>query len=307
LALLDRSFARPFCALLGRAYVATLMRRKPYAFRVDSLGIELVVCFTNSALAAITPATATIEKISLKANWRRVSSATRKDPAIPPKHGTNPGVTVTDPEGRQWSVKQAPTSDRGAEGPVEVVLSRILSAVGYHQPPVYFMPTFTMTDATGTHTEPGGRFRLKAGELVRRGEWSWQQNPFVGTRPYQGLLVILLMFDSSDLKNVNNALYEMKAPGEAPRLWYVVKDLGTALGETGRISPKRSDPEIFEHVRFINGVRDGYVQFHYHGWHQELLKSISPGRRVNSTRSDSCGRHPVSHVTVKRSRKSGSL
>jgi hypothetical protein len=193
------------------------------------------------------------------------------------QHGTNPGVTVTDPEGREWGVKQAPASDRGAEGPVEVVLSRILSAVGYHQPPVYFMPSFTIADATGTHTEPGGRFRLKAGELARRGEWSWQQNPFVGTRPYQGLLVILLMFDSSDLKNVNNALYEMKAPGEAPRLWYVVKDLGTALGETGRVSPKRSDPEIFERVRFINGVRDGYVEFHYHGWHQELLRQrITP-------------------------------
>ena len=193
------------------------------------------------------------------------------------QHGTNPGVTVTDPDGREWSVKQAPQNDQGAEGPVEVVLSRILSAVGYHQPPVYFLPSFTMTDDTGTHTEPGGRFRLKTDMLARRGEWSWQQNPFVGTRPYQGLLVILLMFDSSDLKNVNNTLYELRTPGEAPRTWYVVRDLGTALGETGRLTPKRSDPELFERNRFINGVRDGYVEFHYHGWHQELLRQrITP-------------------------------
>jgi hypothetical protein len=200
------------------------------------------------------------------------------DPAAPytfvakKAHGTNPGMTVTDPGGREWSVKQAPHNDQGAEGPVEVVLSRILSAVGYHQPPVYFVPSFTITDATGTHTEPGGRFRLKTDVLAKRGDWSWQQNPFVGTRPYQGLLVILMMFDSSDLKNVNNTLYAVNTPGDPPQLWYVVRDLGTALGETGRLAPKRSDPDLFERNRFINGMKDGYVEFDYHGWHQELLR-----------------------------------
>ena len=27
-----------------------------------------------------------------------------------------------------------------------MTLSRVLSAVGYHQPPVYFLPTFTLTE-----------------------------------------------------------------------------------------------------------------------------------------------------------------
>ena len=81
------------------------------------------------------------------------------------QHGTNPGVTVIDARGREWHVKQAPRNHQGAEGPVEVVLSRVLSAVGYHQPPVYFVPSFTMTDASGTHQEPGGRFRLKVSAL----------------------------------------------------------------------------------------------------------------------------------------------
>src|SRR4051812_34798179 len=64
------------------------------------------------------------------------------------QHGTNPGVTVIDERGREWHVKQPPSNQQGAEGPVEVVLSRVLSAVGYHQPPVYFLPSFVMTDAT---------------------------------------------------------------------------------------------------------------------------------------------------------------
>ena len=104
-------------------------------------------------------------------------------------------------------------------------------------------------DAAGTHVEPGGRFRLDVTTLKKRGDWSWQQNPFVGTNPYQGLLVILAMFDSSDLKNVNNTLYEATTSGDK-ELWYVVRDLGTALGETGRLAPKRSDPGIFERYGF---------------------------------------------------------
>jgi hypothetical protein len=193
------------------------------------------------------------------------------------QQGTNPGVTVRDPLGREWHVKQPPHTDQGAEGPIEVTLSRVLSAVGYHQPPVYFLPSFTITDARGTHVEPGGRFRLSEKSIKAADAWSWQRNPFVGMRPYQGLLVILMMFNSSDIKNENNVLYEVKKPEEGPKHWYVVRDLGTALGETGRLAPLRGDPDIFEREPFITSVKDGFVQFNYHGWHQELFRQISPG------------------------------
>ena len=190
--------------------------------------------------------------------------------------GTNPGVTVRDAEGREWHVKQPPHNDQGAEGPVEVTLSRVLEAVGYHQPPIYFMPSVVYVDRRGTHTEPGGRFRLTDPSLHSEGEWSWQQNPFVGTPPYQGLLVILMMFNSSDLKNENNALYEFRPEGRASTNWYVVRDLGTALGETSRLGRQRGDPDIFERERYILNVTNGFVHFNYHGWHQELFRSIAP-------------------------------
>jgi hypothetical protein len=185
-------------------------------------------------------------------------------------HGINPGLTVRDPDGRKWSVKQSPRDRQENEGPIEVVLSRVLSAAGYHQPPVYYLPAFTLADDWGTHTERGGRFRLSEKTLKARGEWSWQQNPFVGMRPYQGLLVILAMFNASDLKNSNNTLYEHRMDDEV-EAWYVVRDLGTALGDTGRFAPNRGDPEMFERCGFIRGVRNGFVEFDYHGWHQELL------------------------------------
>ena len=102
------------------------------------------------------------------------------------KHtGVNPGMTVRDPQGREWSVKQAYPGGMDFEGPVEIALSRLLSAIGYRQPPVYYLPTFTLKDDWGTHTEPGGRFRLDEKTLKSAGSWSWQENPFIGTRPYQ--------------------------------------------------------------------------------------------------------------------------
>jgi hypothetical protein len=181
-------------------------------------------------------------------------------------HGISPGLTVRDEENREWSVKQ------GEEGPVEVTLSRVLSAIGYHQPPVYFLPSFSLDHTSWIERAPGGRFRPKEHDLKEKGSWSWQQNPFVGTKPYQGLLVTLVMFDSSDLKNSNNSLYELKNQREGATEWFVVRDIGTALGETAKLDPKRNEPDIFERHAFVTGVRNGFVQFSYHGWHQELFR-----------------------------------
>lgn len=187
------------------------------------------------------------------------------------ERGVNPGVVVMDSLEREWHVKQHARNDAGAEGPVEVVLSRVLSAVGYHQPPVYYLPSFTMTDTRGTDREPGGRFRLSDPSMKDAGEWSWQENPFVGQRPLNGLLVILLLFNSTDLKNSNNTLYEVKQGGQVER-WYVVRDLGSALGQTGRFAPKSDDPESFERATFIKGVSGGFVEFGNRGFHQELFR-----------------------------------
>ena len=79
-----------------------------------------------------------------------------------------PAWSSQDPAGREWHVKQPPHNDHGEEGPVEVMLSRVLSAVGYHQPPVYFLPSFTMRDASGTRRVPGGRFRLHDETMHKR-------------------------------------------------------------------------------------------------------------------------------------------
>ena len=89
----------------------------------------------------------------------------------PKQGGVNPGMVVRDDRGRVWHVKQPPHNHQGAEGPVEVVLSRVLSALGYFQPPVYFLASFTLDNVpggAGAHKEPGGRFRLEDASMTAR-------------------------------------------------------------------------------------------------------------------------------------------
>jgi hypothetical protein len=191
--------------------------------------------------------------------------------------GADSDLSVVDPHGRKWSVEQADQNRaHSPEGPVEVVVSRILSAVGYHQPPVYYLPAFTLRDTSGTRTAPGGRFRLDHHSLEDRGTWSWQQNPFVGTRPYNGLLVILMMLNSSDLKDSNNTVYEFRTE-KGRHHWFVVRDLGIGLGNTDKVRAPLGDVDAFEEHGFITGTENGFVTFDYRGHHEELIRQrITP-------------------------------
>jgi hypothetical protein len=58
------------------------------------------------------------------------------------------------------------------------------------------------------------------------------KNPLKETTPYRGLLVILVMFNSADLKDNNNSIYERLLPDGKLQRWFVVRDLGTSLGAT---------------------------------------------------------------------------
>lgn len=188
------------------------------------------------------------------------------------KHtGVNPGLTVVDAKGQEWSVKQPYPGNVDSEAPVEVTLSRLLSAVGYHQPPIYFLREFTLKDDWGTHTEMGGRFRLKADELDDEGEWAWEDNPFVGSRPWAGLLTLLMMFNSTDIKNSNNTLYEYKNGGRKEQ-WYAARDIGAALGDTHRLTPRKNNVDSFERHPFILGVTNGHVDFAYSGWYKNYVQ-----------------------------------
>ncbi len=68
-------------------------------------------------------------------------------------------MTSKDPDGLEWSAKIGP------EAQTEVVVSRILWGLGYHQPPIYYLPSWTVDLGNG-ETEAGERSTVPA-EAVR--------------------------------------------------------------------------------------------------------------------------------------------
>ena len=184
--------------------------------------------------------------------------------------GFSTTMDLRDASGRKWSAKIGP------EATTEVVASRIVWAMGYAQPPSYHV--FKLPVKTGGHVTDEGPARLRPHLewLDSRGVWKWAQNPFVGTDAYRGLLVLMMVLNSTDLKDDNNALYLARRPGTRPTFWYTVKDLGATFGETGRFSPKRGDIASFEKQGFLEERSGPFVEFVFKGRHQELLEHIRP-------------------------------
>ena len=190
--------------------------------------------------------------------------------------GYSPGYDVSGPDGMEWSVKLGP------EAQTEVAVSRILWALGYHQPPTYYVSRWTMTGQQ-QGPQPGARFRPKLPDRKVVGEWDWYENAFLHTQPFKGLVVINVLLNNWDWKTSNNKIYEI----DGERV-YVVQDLGAALGKTayprflswlpmrGVGQGSRNDIEDFEEQGFIKRVEGDRVEFVYRGIHQSLIDQLRP-------------------------------
>lgn len=191
------------------------------------------------------------------------------------KHGGfSPGLTVNGPDDREWSAKFPP------EAATEVVASRIVWGLGYHQPPIYYLAKWDASGAPSTNPQLPARFREKKPEfhgLDDKGDWSYYHNPFADSREMHGLLVLQVMLGNSDLKDQQNAIYELKERYEGAKKWYVARDLGQSFGRTGRFNPPRGDIKVWEETPFIKGVdKNGRVVFEYHGRHHDLVSNLTP-------------------------------
>jgi hypothetical protein len=192
--------------------------------------------------------------------------------------GFSPGFDVRDGKGMEWSIKTGP------EAQTEIVSSRILWAIGYHQVPTYYVTTWTMTG--GPEGNPGpGRFRPELPDRKVVDDWSWHENPFVHTQAFKGLIVANLILNNWDWKTSNNKLYEVTRPDGGVARQYVVRDLGASLGKTSapplsqilgtRIAQgNRNDLEDFEAQGFIEAVQGDRVDFDYEGIYGTVIDTV---------------------------------
>jgi hypothetical protein len=182
--------------------------------------------------------------------------------------GYSRGYDVTDIDGRAWDIKV------GEEAQSEVVVSRILWALGYHQPPTYYATGWKLAGTWDLEGQPA-RFRLESGHEAD-GEWSWQENPFVGTRALHGLIAVNLILNNWDFKTSNNRVYKMLDLGAEPSRRYVVQDLGAALGKS-RTFPfgTRNNIEDFEKTFLIKAVEGDTVLLDHRSYHRDILERLS--------------------------------
>ena len=195
--------------------------------------------------------------------------------------GWSPGFDVRDDSGLEWSVKT------GLEAQSEVVTSRILWGIGFHQPPTYYLDRWSLKGARTGSQDPG-RFRpaLPGQEVV--GDWPWHENPFVGTTEYGGLVVSNLLLTSWDWKTSNNKIYQLDKPVDGVSRWFVVRDLGASLGRftypailkwvrlRGFGQGTRNDLPGFEQQGFIERIDGTSVKFSYKGIYRDVISTVRP-------------------------------
>jgi hypothetical protein len=187
------------------------------------------------------------------------------------KTGYSKGYDVKGADGREWSIKL------GREVQPEIVLSRILWALGYHQPETYYMTGWQLEGSWDSEGEPA-RFRLQS-DHESDGEWEWLDNPFAGTRPLQGLIAINLLLNNHDLKTSNNRVYRLRNPNAEPQRQYVVQDIGSALGMPRGLPyfrGTRNDIDDYESLKLIRRIDGSAVQLDYRGQHADVLERLRP-------------------------------
>jgi len=142
---------------------------------------------------------------------------------------------------------------------------------------VYLLTQWHASGTLAPNPQLPARFREKSPHLsgLEAGDpWSFDTNPFVGTMPLNGLLVLQALLENQDIKASNNTIYTLASPVEGAKRWYVIRDLGYSLGRAGFNGP-RNDVETFERGRFIQDVVNGKVRFNFGGRHRKLLDHIT--------------------------------
>ena len=191
--------------------------------------------------------------------------------------GYSKGYEVRAADGTTWDVKLGP------EVQPEIASSRLLWAIGYHQPPTYFLQEWKLSGGASA-VQPPARFRLEDPGWKAAGDWSWSENPFAHTQPFRGLIVANLLLNNWDWKTSNNKVYDV-ASGTPAQL-YMVRDLGASLGRTS--SPwflrmmrlrggqgTRNDIAGFEAQGFIKSVDGSDVDFHYKGIYPDIVDRVT--------------------------------
>jgi hypothetical protein len=190
------------------------------------------------------------------------------------KGGYSTKYRVRDGSGREWIAKV------GKEAKGETAASRLMWAVGYFPDVNYLVPRVYVEGLNKTLENV--RFGLRPHDVKRLDGWRWKQNPFVGSREFQGMKIMMALLNNWDIKDSNNKITVVRnGTRDDTELRYFVADLGGSFGKVSHVprflqfKPDRNNPAAYANTRLVNKVKDDRVDFHYRPKKKELFNNIS--------------------------------
>jgi hypothetical protein len=195
--------------------------------------------------------------------------------------GTNPKIDVVDSRGVNWRIKF------DEEVHAEIAATRIVWACGYLVEENYHVPSGNIdgvkglgrakkfVGSDGAFTK--ARFERRPDNVIRRGKtWSWNSNPYIGTKELSGLAILNALLNNWDAKESNNEIIAIVEPdGTTIENWFLISDWGGTFGKMGGVfSHTKWDLEAFRKQPFIEGVSGGALKLNYSGKMSSALKIV---------------------------------
>lgn len=177
-------------------------------------------------------------------------------------NGVNPKFDARDTEGTLWGVKF------GIEARPETAATRLIWAVGYFTNEDYYiaeLPARGLPITRGQNLISDGKIQKARLKRHIKGEhkigyWSWDKNPFAGTKELDGLKIMMELICNTDLKSDHRVIYDVNGTEQR----YMITDVGASFGKAGktfgRTKGKLSD---YQELPLIRNAGPEYVDFWY--------------------------------------------
>jgi hypothetical protein len=178
--------------------------------------------------------------------------------------GSSPKYNVVDRDGVKWKVKL------GQEARPETAATRIVWAAGYFTSEDYYLPEIKVKGVPATlhrgrewvdrdGVMHGARLKREGDGAEKLGVWKWKDNPFTGTREFNGLRAMMGLINNWDVKDENTAVYEV----HGARI-FLVSDLGATFGAPGFAWPVRyakGNLHQYSDANFLCAINSAKVDF----------------------------------------------
>ena len=195
--------------------------------------------------------------------------------------GSNPKVEVRDAADRHWVVKF------GSEAHTDTFAARFVSALGYAAEPTFYVERGSIEGIQGLKRarrfiSKDGSFRSARFKLHVKSSadddgneaWSWNANPFVGSRELAGLKILIMLTSNWDTKdsrdgkgNSNTGIIHSGSSAQ-----YAVTDWGATFGKYGTFFRRnRWDWSGYriQTANFVKMSKNGTLEWGFKGKHNQ--------------------------------------